>query len=70
MEENKPVAHLFGKIPIYDDNHLELILSSMDKEKALIFLVNAVEFSFKQGVYSFAETELISKSLRELNKKI
>lgn len=69
MEEQVPLANLFGKVPIYDDNHLELILNTMTKETAMIFLINAVEYSFKKGVYSFAETELISKALRTLDKQ-
>jgi hypothetical protein len=69
MEEQKPIANLFDKIPIYDNNHLEIILKTLNKETATMILVNAVEYSFKKGIFSFAETELISKSLRTLEKK-
>jgi hypothetical protein len=69
MEEQKPIANLFDKIPIYDNNNLEIILKTLNKETATMILVNAVEYSFKKGIFSFAETELISKSLRTLEKK-
>jgi hypothetical protein len=46
-----------------------MILTTLNKQTASMILVDAVEYSFKKGIFSFAETELISKSLRTLEKK-
>lgn len=69
MEEQKPIALLFDKLPIYDKGHLDIILSNLNQDSALMIIVDAVSYSHKKGIFSFAESELISKCLRTLEKK-
>jgi len=40
----------------------------MDKEHANYYLVEAVRYAYQRGLYSFAEAEIISKSIRTLSK--
>ena len=68
MQENNPYAVLFGSIELHSEEHIDLILGVMDKEHANYYLVEAVRHAYHRGVYSFAEVEIISKSIRVLSK--
>jgi hypothetical protein len=68
MQENNPYAVLFGSVELHSEEHIDLILGVMDKEHASYYLVEAVRYAYQRGVYSFAETEVISKSIRILSK--
>lgn len=68
MKEDNSYAVLFGSVELHSEEHIDLILSVMDKEHANYYLVEAVRYAYQRGVYSFAEAEVISKSIRVLAK--
>lgn len=67
-EENKNFGNLFNTIELLNEDHLELILSTMDNEHALYYLIEAVKSAHRKGAFSIGETEVISKSIRVLIK--
>ena len=67
-QENEKYGNLFGTIDLLSEDHLELILSTMDKEHALYYLIESVKSAHSKGVYSIGESEVISKSIRTLIK--
>lgn len=69
MEENKSYGTLFGDISLMSEEHLETILSTLNKETAKLFMTSAVKYAFHKGVYSIGETEVISKCIRILYKE-
>ena len=68
MEEEEIYGKLFNVIPLMDDNHVDLLLSTMTKETAIYYLTHAVNLAYHNGVYSLGESEILSKSIRMLNK--
>lgn len=70
MENENLFGKLFDNIPINNEEHLEAILTSMNKETAIYFIVQAVKYAYHNGLYSIGETEVISKAIRELSKKV
>lgn len=68
MEEENLFGKLFNTIPLYDESHLDTILTTMDKKTASYVLIQAVKFAYHQGVFSLGESEVISKSIRVLSK--
>jgi hypothetical protein len=60
---------LFESIPIQSEEHLEVILETMDKDHAIYYLTQAVKYAYQSGIYSIGECEVISKSIRVTNKK-
>jgi hypothetical protein len=60
---------LFDSIPIQSEEHLEVILETMDKDHAIYYLTQAVKYAYQAGIYSIGECEVISKSIRVTNKK-
>lgn len=67
-EENKIYGNLFGSINLLSEDHLELILSTMDKEHSVYYLIESVKAAHRKGSYSIGETEVISKAIRVLIK--
>ncbi len=67
MEEEEIYGKLFNVIPLMDDNHVDLLLSTMTKETAIYYLTHAVNLAYHNGMYSLGESEVLSKSIRVLN---
>ena len=68
MEEQELYGKLFNVIPLMDENHIDALLNTMTKETAIYYLTHAVNLAYHNGVYSLGESEIISKSIRVLNK--
>lgn len=71
MEEDKQeiYGNLFGTINLLTEEHLDVILSSMNKEYSIYYLVEAVKAAHKRGAFTIGESEVISKSIRVLSKE-
>lgn len=67
-QENEKYGNLFGSIDLLTEDHLEIILSTMDTETALYYLIESVKSAHRKGTYSIGETEVISKAIRVLIK--
>jgi hypothetical protein len=67
MEQEK-YGNLFGTIDLLSEEHLEIILSTMDNEHALYYLVESVKSAHRKGSFTIGETEIISKAIRTLLK--
>jgi hypothetical protein len=61
-------GNLFGSIELINENHLDLILSTMDTEHSLIYLIESVKSAYNKGAYTIGETEVISKAIRVLTR--
>jgi hypothetical protein len=68
MEEQKIFGKLFNTIPLLSEDHLEVLLQSMDNGSATYLLIQAVKYGHESGVYSLGESEVISKCIRILSK--
>lgn len=68
-EKNELYGNLFGSINLLSEEHLEIILSTMDREHAIYYLIESVKAAHKRGAYTIGESEVISKSIRVLSKE-
>ena len=68
MEQQDLYGKLFNTIPLYNESHLDAILDSLDKDNATTLLIQAVKMAYHQNVFSLGECEVISKSIRVLNR--
>lgn len=70
MEQEQEIfGKLFETIPLYNEDHLDTILNTMDKDNANYLLIQAVKYAYTTGVYSLGECEVISKAIRTITKK-
>jgi hypothetical protein len=67
-EKNELYGELFGSIPLTNEDHLQVILDTMDQNNAVYILTQAIKYAYNQGAYSLGESEVLSKSIRILNK--
>lgn len=67
--ENEIFGNLFGSINLINEEHLEIILSSMDNDSANYYLIEAIKSAHKKGAFTIGETEVISKAIRILLKQ-
>lgn len=66
--ENEIFGNLFGSINLLNEDHLEIILSTMDNDTANYYLIEAIKSAYKKGAFSIGESEVISKAIRILLK--
>jgi hypothetical protein len=69
MENNQLYGNLFNSIPIQSEEHLEILLNTMDEKNAIFILVQAVNYAHQNGLYTLGESEVLSKSIRYLSSK-
>ncbi len=71
MEKNneKIYGNLFGTINLLNEEHLDVILSTINKEYSIYYLVEAVKAAHKRGAFTIGESEVISKAIRVLSKE-
>ena len=67
-EKNENYGNLFGSINLLTEEHLEIILSTMDREHAIYYLVESVKAAYNRGSFTIGESEVISKTIRVLSK--
>ena len=67
-QENTNYGNLFGTIDLLSEEHLEIILSTMDNDHSFFYLIESVKSAHQKGCYSIGETEVISKAIRTLLK--
>ncbi len=69
MEQKQPIGFLFERIAYFSDESVEGLIDSLD-EKSLYFVLSQVlEYSHSKNIYTLLESEIISKTLRILNKE-
>ena len=69
MEQQELYGKLFEKIPLYNEDHLDIISQTLNDESAKMMLISAVTYAYQRGIFSLAECEIISKSIRTLQNK-
>ena len=60
---------LFNSIPLYNEEHLDTLLDTMNKDTSIYYLIQAIKFEYESGLYSMGECEVISKAIRISSKK-
>jgi len=69
MEQQQELfGKLFDTIPLYNEEHLDTLLDTMDKQTSSYILTQAVKYAYHQGIYSLGECEVISKAIRTSSK--
>jgi hypothetical protein len=59
---------LFDHIQINESEHLDSFIDNLSQEQSLFIVKIALEHAHKKGIFSINETEVISKSIRILNR--
>jgi len=65
--EKEIFGNLFNTIELLNEEHLDAILTTMDKDHALQYIIEAVKVAHKRGAYTIGEVEVISKAIRTIS---
>lgn len=69
MEPKEHMGVLFESIAYNDTKDLENLIDNLSFSQSYYILTSAIEYSFRSGIYSLPESEILSKALRLLNKE-
>jgi len=69
QENEKLYGSLFGSIDILSEEHLEIILSTMDKGSANYFIVEALKAAHRGKAFTIVEIEVISRAIRTISRE-
>jgi len=69
MDNNESFGNLFGTIDLISENHLDALLTTMDREHSLFYIIEAVKSAHKRGAFTIGETEVISKAIRTISSE-
>ena len=67
MEENI-YGKLFNNIVLNNETHLDVLLDTMDRDRAIYLLVEAIKYCHNMSAFTLGESEVISKCIRVLNR--
>lgn len=67
--QEKIYGKLFNNIVLQDENHLEVLLDTMDKDRAVYLLVEAIKYCHQMSAFTLGESEVLSKCVRVLNRE-
>ena len=71
MENEKtPITLLLGSIAVYKPEDVDSLIDNMNFEQSFFYVMQAIQYGHNSNLFSLQESELISKSLRILNKGI
>lgn len=66
--EKQPMGLLFNSVAYYTPDDIDGICDNMSLEQAYYFVIQSLQYANNLRVFNMQETELVSKSLRILNK--
>lgn len=67
--ESEIIGFLFGTVGYKSESHFRNLINELTPEQSLFFINKCIEFSYSKGIFTLAESELISKSLYLLNSE-
>ena len=70
MENKQPIGLLFDSIAYYSQESVGNMIDSLDKKSIGYILSQALEYAHSKNVFNLLESEVISKSLRIINKEV
>ena len=70
MEDKEPIGSLFNSIVYYKQEDLDSLVDNMTIEQSIYFLNQALRYAHSANIYSMEEIEILSKTLRNINKNI
>lgn len=66
---NTNFGNLFGTIQLLNEDHLDAILTTMNKEYATYYIIESVKAAYLRGAFTIGEVEVISKAIRTISSQ-
>ncbi len=66
-KKEEQFGNLFGTIPLISEEHLDAILTTMEKKESTYYLIEAIKAAYNRGAFTIGEVEVISKAIRVMS---
>ena len=67
--EDQLYGKLFNSIPLHNQDHIDILLDSLNKDASIHILIHAVKYAHESNIFTLGESEVLSKAIRILTKK-
>ena len=67
--ENKNFGTIFNDVNLMSEEHLQLIIDTLDQNSAKYFLIKGITSAYQRGAFTMGEVEVLSKSIRISSKE-
>jgi len=67
--ENKNYGTIFNDVNLMSEEHLQLIIDTLDQNSAKYFLIKGITSAYQRGAFTMGEVEVLSKSIRITSKE-
>ena len=67
--EDQLYGKLFNSIPLHNQDHIDILLDSLNKDTSIHILIHAVKYAHESNIFTLGESEVLSKAIRILTKK-
>jgi hypothetical protein len=67
--ENKNFGTIFNDVNLMSEEHLQLIIDTLDQNSAKYFLIKGITSAYQRGAFTMGEVEVLSKSIRIVSKE-
>jgi hypothetical protein len=67
--ENKNYGTIFNDVNLMSEEHLQLIIDTLDQNSAKYFLIKGITSAYQRGAFTMGEVEVLSKSIRIVSKE-
>jgi len=67
--ENKNYGTIFNDVNLMSEEHLQLIIDTLDLNTSKYFLIKGITSAYQRGAFTMGEVEVLSKSIRVMSKE-
>ena len=67
--ENKNYGTIFNEVNLMSEEHLQIIIDTLDQNSAKFFLIKGITSAYQRGAFTIGEVEVLSKSIRIMSKE-
>ena len=67
--ENKTYGTIFNDVNLMSEEHLQLIIDTLDHNSSKYFLIKGITSAYQRGAFTMGEVEVLSKSIRIISKE-
>jgi hypothetical protein len=67
--ENNTYGTIFNDVNLMSEEHLQLIIDTLDQNTSKYFLIKGITSAYQRGAFTMGEVEVLSKSIRLISKE-
>ena len=66
---DEPIHYLFESIGYKTNTDVRNLIDNLDYTQSILFINKSIEYAYSKGLFTMIESEILSKSLYQINSK-